>query len=198
MTITANTVTPEQCDNSIPFRLLDLSQEVRHAMIGYFNKFVLLVGREFAQEEIDAFERCLYCLYRDRWIRDDEHQIPEVAEADANVAIPTLYTSPGLYEERSYAQLKEEPAVEIVYIIVVRGRSAALYSKVRIFYSRYAVAAALMEETLQGNSVVFTAAILKQDVLRLQDQLHFRKVASLGKLREENSGDERTTIPICC
>lgn len=174
------------------------SNNAVQAAIGYLNKGVLLIGREFVQEEVDTFETFLHFPYRDRWINYNGHDAPTVTAADANCPIPSLYTSPGLREAGEISPLMEEATSDLAFVIVVRGRSAALYSKVRIFYSRSALAAGILEEAVQGHSVAFSAVMLKQDITRLSDDLRFRKVKKLSDLRSDADEKERTSIPLCC
>lgn len=61
-----------------------------------------------------------------------------------------------------------------------------MFSKVRIFYSYFAVAAGIMEEALQGFSVVFSGAMLKGDIPKLgREQVAFRRVDGLKALIAE-------------
>lgn len=176
------------------------------ASIAYFNKAVLLVGRGFVQEEVDAFATCLHSPLRDRWVQDNGHGVPEAVMADGNIPIPTLYTSPGLDELRFRPQdtipdieAQQAQLNKLAYIIVVRGRSAALYYKVRTFYSRFAVAAGILEEALQGNCVAFSAALFKDDIPRLTNQdTSLIKVAKLPALLNATEEERRSGILLCC
>ena len=174
------------------------------AVIPAFNKGVLLIGREFVQEEIDNFSGLLYSGLRDRWIQDDGRAITQAVTSDNIVSYPSLYTSPGLREDRRWSGLQEKPRdkdgrpIELAYIIVVRGRSAGLFSKVRVFYSTFAVAAGILEEALQGFSVVFSAAILKRDVSRLTHRdLPFRKAHGVNTLIQAADEEEPTILLWC-
>jgi len=179
-------------------------EQAEQALIAYFCKDVLLVGRSFAQEEIDTFAGCLRSPYRDRWVEDNGQGITQPTGSDTNNLIPALYTSPGLHEERRARYLQETPKdkngqpIELAYIIVVRGRSGALYSKIRVFYSIFVVAAGMLEEASQGFPVVFSASMLKRDIPRLTNrELAIRKAESLNTLIQAADEDE-PSILLCC
>ena len=176
------------------------------ALLASFNKAVLLVGRGFEQEEIDNFAAVLHTWHRDKWVVTNGSGVPKVVMSDKGVAIPALYTSPGLEEYRSANHGYDEPkdangkTIQLAYVIVVRGASAALFSKVRVFYSRFAVAAGIIEEALQGLCVVFSAAMLKGDVEKLGHlKVRFAKVESLREMIK-SADEERVTnvIRLCC
>ena len=176
------------------------------ALLAPSGRVVLLVGRGFEQEEIDNLAAVLHTWHRDKWVETNGTGAPKVVMSEKGVAIPTLYTSPGLGEDRSVNRGYDKPkdangeTVKLAYIIVVRGASAALFSKVRVFYSRFAVAAGIIEEALQGLSVVFSAAMLKGDVERLgRLNVRFAKVESLRELIK-SADEERVTnvIRLCC
>jgi hypothetical protein len=108
------------------------------ALLASFDKGVLLVGRGFEQEEIDTFAEILHTSHRDKWVATNGSDVPKVVVSDKQVGIPTLYTSPGLREDRSVNSRYDKPkdangeTIELAYVIVVRGASAALFNKVRV------------------------------------------------------------------
>lgn len=183
------------------------SEKADQALLADFGKYVLLVGRGFEQEEIDTFAEVLHTPHRDRWVEYNKSDVPKVVPIDRQlVPIPTLYTSPGLKDDGSINLRFDKPkdangeTIELVYVIVVRGPHGALFSKVRVFYSRFAVAAGIMEEALQGFCVVFSAAMLKRDVKRLgQDGVRFAKMESLrGLITSVDQETAADVILLCC
>ena len=180
------------------------TQMTDQARIMPFNKHVFLNGRGFDQKEVDAFSEVLRTPHRNKWVEYNGVNIPKPVANDNGLPVPTLYTSPGLAGHRSgFGDLENESEgpVELAYVIIVQGASGALFSKLRIFYSHFAVAAGIMEEALQDWSVVFSAAMLKRDVKSLErgGPLVFKKVESLDELvkslHDERSSDE---ILLCC
>jgi hypothetical protein len=176
------------------------------AQIMPFGKAVLLIGREFTQEEIKALTEVLHTPRLDVWYEYNSMKDPKPVTNDKGLPVPSVYTSPGLMQERGITGRFDEPKsasgvpIEFAYVIVVRGASGAMFSKVRVFYSLFAVAAGIMEDVLQGWSVVFSAAMLKGDVQKLGHVgVEFEKVGKLSEL--VNSMDEErawTSVLLCC
>ena len=174
------------------------------AQIMPFGKFVLLNGREFTQEEVKSLRPVLQASSHDIWFEYSGMKGPKPATNDKSLPISCAYTSPGLASGITgrFGELKSASGVpiEIAYVIVVRGASGALFSKVRVFYSLFAVAAGIMEEVLQGWSVVFSAAMLKRDVQKLGGNgVEFQKVGKLSELIK-SVDEERawTSVILCC
>jgi hypothetical protein len=176
------------------------------AQIMPLGKPVLLVGRSFTLEEIETFSEALQTSHRDKWVEYNGTGPPRPTTNDKGLPVPTLYTTIGLKEQMAThgrldhpTNINREP-IELAFVIVVRGASAALFSKVRVFYSHFAVAAGIMEEALSSWSVVFSAAMLKQDALRLgREPVSFEKVESLQALiaaAEEKKA--ANTVLLCC
>lgn len=169
------------------------------AVIAYFGKGVLLVGRAFEQEEVDDFARALHNPHRNKWVEYDGSDANKPVPSDKSVPIPTLHTSPGLIQDRGVYTDGNGQNIELAYVIIVQGASGSLFSKVRVFYSYFAVAAGIMEEALHGMGVAFSAAMLKRDVPKLGGGLPFKKVDSLKHLiaavDEKRVADD---ILLCC
>ena len=171
-----------------------------------FGKPVLLVGRSFALEEIEALSEVLQTSHRDKWVEYNGATPPKPTTNDKGLPVPTLYTTIGVTEEMGINSRMDQPTsadgkpIELAYVIVVRGARAATFSKMRIFYYHFAVAAGIMEDALQGWSIVFSAAMLKQDAMRVgREPVSFGKVESLKALiaaaEEERASD---LVLLCC
>ena len=177
------------------------------AVLGHLQKPVLITARSFVQEEIDALANVLRTTNRDMWLRTSKQSfIPTPGPYDDATPIPSIYLSNGLVKDKDSRPVGAVQTVRIsaqpdmAYIIVVRGRSAALCSKVRLFYSLSAAGIGILEEACNGYLTAFSAALLKSDVSRLTDsRLHLTKVDSLMKLYAyAGVPPKEDTIPLYC
>ena len=113
----------------------------------------MLVCRAFSREEVDMFSTCLHTSHRDTWVDTNGEVIRGTIGGESIIQIPTLYTSPGMrmkpFDERE-PEDRHNKIVEFAWIIVVRGRGAGLFSKVRVFYSIFAGGGGRVEEALRG------------------------------------------------
>ena len=169
------------------------------AVIAHFSKGVLLVGRSFTQDELESFAEAIHTPHHNKWVEYSGTDAPRPVATDKPVLIPTLYTSPGLRSRRGTPQSANGELVEVAFVIVVQGGSGALFSKTRIFYSPFVVAAGIMEEALRGMCVVFSAALLRRDVKKLGRSGFPLVKVTMEKLvvaaNEEGPGGE---ILLCC
>jgi hypothetical protein len=170
------------------------------AYIACFRQPVLLVGRSFAQEEIVELSDYLRSPYRDMWVqKKTDGSLQPIGVNVGSLSTPTLHTTPGVYDDPSLYEFNSNgPPDNLAYIIIVRGSCGALYSKVRTFYSIFAVAAAMLEEAVAGLTVAFSCALLKKDVPRLTEaKIKFAKVPNVKDLlTEANEGYD--SIRLCC
>ena len=158
------------------------------AQIMPLGKAVFLINRGFTQDEVNTLAEVLRAPHSDVWQEFTSINIKPVSN-DKGVPIPAIYISPAMEQESGSsgrldsAKSGSGVSIELAWVIVVRGASGAMFSKVRVFYSRFAVAAGIMEDVLQGWSVVFSAAMLKRDVRRLGNVgVEFEKVGRFSEL----------------
>ena len=181
-------------------------ESTTQAQIMPFGKAILLICREFTQEEVKALTEVLHAPRLETWFEYNGIKDPKPVTNDKGLPIPSIYTSPGLKRDSGISGRFDEPKsasgvpIEIAYVIIVRGASGAMFSKVRVFYSLFAVAAGIMEDVLQGWSVVFSAALFKRDVQKLGHiGVDFEKVGKLSDL-VKSMDEERawTSVLLYC
>ena len=185
-------------------RLAGSDGEHDQAVLVDFQKDVHLIGRNFAQEEVDDITGILltpaHC--RNKWIRPNQQGVLQPGAADDGVPIPALHISQGLKPSMQSSfgldEAKEEP--DLAYLLVIQGRSAALCRKVRIFYSLSATTSAMLEEACYNYSTVFSAAILKADVPKLNSSTYsgFKKFERTAELSSSGLETNAWRIPIVC
>lgn len=174
------------------------SQRALPAVFPEFNKGVLLNGHFFEQEELDAYAAWLRHPLKDIWLRRDDQATALIpGPADQPIDKPSVVTSSGVQENHTPAYRRSDEPMDTTlkparaFVLVVRGRSAALCGKVRVLYTLNAAAAAMFEEAVNGYSTVFSAAVLRTDVGRMGEEggAEFRKVDTVAQLYEAASGE---------
>lgn len=170
-------------------------------------RFINLNGHNFTQEELDAFTDILHHPRKDVWLRrkNDIDKFLVAGRADDPIDRPSVRTSTGLKKDHRPAVRRIDepedtsPKPALAFVLIIRGRSAALCSKVRLSYSLKAAAAVMFEEAVNGYSTVFSAALLKTDVRRLdQPDAQFKKVDTIAQLYEAVEGRDRDAIALLC
>lgn len=120
------------------------------AILPDFQKFVTMIGQYFEQEELDAFSEALRHPTKDVWLhRNDSKHVLFPGLADAPIDRPSVRTSSGLKKGHRPAVRRNNepedttPEPALAFVLVIRGKSAALCSKVRILYTLNLAAAAM-------------------------------------------------------
>jgi hypothetical protein len=83
---------------------------------------------------------------------------------------------------------------DLVYVMVVQGASGIMKGKVRHAYSWEAMACMILEEVMSGNSVVFTAVMLKS---RMHESEAFHRVATGEELHSDGMNEGMTAGLLC-
>ncbi|KAF2453420.1 hypothetical protein BDY21DRAFT_366969 [Lineolata rhizophorae] len=115
--------------------------------------------------------------------RDSAADFEFVEGAPARVKVPRMHLSPGLVD---YSRLFGDTpfkSPDLACVLVVQGASCNLESKVRFEMDRDLAGVAMLEEALNGYSVVFSAATLKSQLEGGLDGKVFKHVQSLEALK---------------
>ena len=91
--------------------------------------------------------------------------------------------------------------VELVYLMVIQGRSGALKSKLLVRWDLSAEGAEMLYESSNGYSVVFSGAILKSMWMKRREWergCRFKKAGSLKELQEMEANESEKIIGVLC
>lgn len=126
------------------------------AIVPNFQRFVTIIGHYFEQEELDAFAEVLRHPKKDVWLHWNNAKYTfQPGLADSPIDRPSVRTSSRFEDKEEHRATVRQtnepedtsPKPALAYVLVVRGKSAALCSKVRILYTLDAAAAAMYVST---------------------------------------------------
>jgi hypothetical protein len=130
-------------------------------------KPLILIGRTFTQKPSSDIAKFL-SLRPDEWnFFSEGGPITANVGPDDPVPVPEVILPYALIPD----DYEAEPNLDVSYVILVQGRDATR-GKMRICDSRPDVAAAINSEVINGYSITFSAAVLKEDIRN-----HFHLIA---------------------
>jgi len=174
------------------------------AYIEHAQKLVYIIKTALTQTDVDRHAVLFRANMFGSWIRKDTSAPIAYSNPDLAVQVPKIVLSSSMWDLRSrYSyveiQMAEDNAQEeaktetreeatlkeddLVYILIIQGRSGDMLSKIVIEPTFDRAAAHALHEALNGYSTVFTAVILRVNVGKLNDDSYsFRAVQDLQAL----------------
>jgi hypothetical protein len=189
------------------------------SVIPEFNNMpIIIIGWDFTQDDLDQHINLIRYGQNDAWAQllspipktpGEAPEQPMIAygPADQRLKIPKIHISKGLDDfQRSRRYLLETEGeqnnlkqLDLAYILVVQGSSGAFQSKLVMRTNLQMTGAEMLYEAVNGFSVVFTGAVLKQNLEKRGDLKYcFRKVESLDELLNVDADESRKVIGVLC
>lgn len=174
------------------------------AVIMSFEKQVYIVATDVLEEELKKYSVLLNCGYQDHWIVDGSNGA-QVVEAPPPHTIPKVCVTRGLGNQRTVYRGDAEFKAPLTYFVVIQGKDAAERSKVVAKHSVAAISAVMMHEAINGYSIVFSGAVLRDDGLRIFARRPVRQNWDFVRVNKESKLSVRKTldgpsqvIPVLC
>ena len=160
-------------------------------------KTVYAIYDSFTQEDLNEYSSLLSHAVQDCWLTNDATSGFRVCDAGPRVSIPKICVGPAFKAPMFFEQ--HEP---LLYFMVVQGKNNAERSKLVLRYSLNAAASAIFHEALNGYSIAFSGAMLREDGRKIFSANAFKlprtfhRVGTLAELRPmgANRADERIGV----
>ncbi|KAJ9634080.1 hypothetical protein H2201_009056 [Coniosporium apollinis] len=158
------------------------------AFIPDAERLVYIISGALTQDHLDRYADVLRNNRAGSWIQKDEGPPWKFAysQGDQRLSIPKINVSNGMQvpgkEGPRYVGFRKAPdeypeehgpeEIELAYILVIQGQTGDTRCKLVVETSLERASSAIMHEALNGYSTVFTAAMLKANLAKLQDEAY--------------------------
>jgi hypothetical protein len=167
------------------------------AYIEYADKLVYIINTFLTQADLDRYAELLRTNILGIWLRKTCSDTFCYSDAALALSVSKVIVSSSMnYKIQTWKEEHSEDAEpeqeELVYILITQGRSGDVLSKVVIEPTLDRAAAHVMCDALNHYSIVFTAAILKKNVVKLKDNSYGFKAVENRRALEMLDKDQKT------